>query len=80
MFTGIVEEVGTVERLETRAAGLRLRCREVRADLKPGASIAVNGVCLTAVEIGPEVFVAASRRSAWRRTVTGIFNFLSFSF
>src|ERR1700734_3844923 len=48
MFTGIIEEVGTVA-----AAGHRMRieCRLVLEDIKEGASIAVNGVCLTAVEI-----------------------------
>ena len=53
MFTGIVEEVGTV-----MAAGhrLRLQCRLVLEDIQEGASIAVNGVCLTAVEIQPDGF------------------------
>ncbi|MGO9258053.1 MAG: riboflavin synthase [Bryobacteraceae bacterium] len=53
MFTGIVEELGTVESLETRAAGSRLkvRCSTVMSDLTEGASIAVNGVCLTVVGI-----------------------------
>jgi riboflavin synthase len=55
MFTGIVEELGTVESLEARAAGSRLkvRCSTVMSDLTEGASIAVNGVCLTAVGIVP---------------------------
>jgi riboflavin synthase len=46
LFTGIVEEVGSVA-----AAGhkLRINCRTVLTDAKPGASIAVNGVCLTVV-------------------------------
>jgi riboflavin synthase len=53
VFTGIVEEVGTV-----MAAGhrLRLQCRLVLEDIQEGASIAVNGVCLTAVEIQPDGF------------------------
>jgi riboflavin synthase len=53
MFTGIVEEVGTVA-----AAGhrMRIQCRLVLEDIKEGASIAVNGVCLTAVEIQPDGF------------------------
>jgi len=55
MFTGIVEELGTVERTGAR---LQVRCREVLAGLKLGSSIAVNGVCLTAVEAGPEAFGA----------------------
>jgi riboflavin synthase len=51
VFTGIIEELGTVEALTMQTAGarLRVRCTRVLADLKPGASIAVNGVCLTAV-------------------------------
>jgi len=60
MFTGIVEELGTVEALETRPAGARLkvRCAAVLADLGAGASIAVNGVCLTAVDLAPDSFSA----------------------
>src|SRR5581483_8197282 len=53
MFTGIVEEVGAVESPGTR---MQIRCQKVLEDLKPGGSIAVNGVCLTAVEIGPDGF------------------------
>jgi len=60
MFTGIIEELGTVEALETRPAGARLkvRCAVVTADMTIGASIAVNGVCLTAVEAGRGFFSA----------------------
>jgi riboflavin synthase len=62
MFTGIVEELGIVAALERTAgqagARLRVRCRKVREDLQEGASIAVNGVCLTAVSITPDSFHA----------------------
>jgi riboflavin synthase len=60
MFTGIVEELGTVESVETRAAGARLkvRCSTVMQDMTEGASIAVNGVCLTAVNLQPGGFFA----------------------
>jgi riboflavin synthase len=60
MFTGIVEEVGTVAALEPRQSGARLciRCRDVLEDLREGASIAVNGVCLTAVTISDASFEA----------------------
>ena len=60
MFTGIVEELGTVAALEPRATGarLRLRCAEVLGDLSEGASIAVNGVCLTALGIDKGSFSA----------------------
>jgi riboflavin synthase len=60
MFTGIIEELGTVEAFETRPAGarLRVRCAVVMEDLAVGSSIAVNGVCLTAIEPRPGSFAA----------------------
>jgi riboflavin synthase len=47
MFTGIIEEVGSVHRPGTR---LEIECAKVGADSGPGASIAVSGVCLTVVD------------------------------
>jgi riboflavin synthase len=60
MFTGIIEELGTVESLEPRSAGARLRVKgsHVLEDLAEGASIAVNGVCLTAVDLRADSFAA----------------------
>jgi riboflavin synthase len=60
VFTGIVEELGTIEAFERHKNGARLsiRCSHVLSDLTPGASIAVNGVCLTAVEVGSTGFSA----------------------
>lgn len=60
MFTGIIEETGAVARIDTLAAGARLeiRCRAVLADATSGSSIAVNGVCLTAVSFTPASFSA----------------------
>lgn len=55
MFTGIIEEIGTVA---APAPRLVIRCAAVLGDLVPGASIAVNGVCLTAVAVGPDSFTA----------------------
>lgn len=55
MFTGIVEELGTVVRAGKR---LEVRCAVVRSDLAVGASIAVNGVCLTAVAMTQDGFAA----------------------
>ena len=55
MFTGIVEELGTVVTGGTR---LEVRCVLVRSDLSIGASIAVNGVCLTAVALTETGFIA----------------------
>ena len=60
MFTGIIEELGAVESIETPGAGARLnvQCRTVMEDMTEGASIAVNGVCLTAVDLRPDSFSA----------------------
>jgi riboflavin synthase len=60
MFTGIIEELGTVESFEPRSAGARLRisCALVMSDLTEGSSIAVNGVCLTATSVNPDSFAA----------------------
>jgi len=60
MFTGIVEELGTVAEIEKLQAGarLRVRCSTVLSDLAIGASIAVNGVCLTAVSVDESGFAA----------------------
>ena len=60
MFTGIIEELGAVESVQTRSAGARLkvRCSKVMEDMTEGASIAVNGVCLTAVDLRPDSFQA----------------------
>src|SRR5437660_9680729 len=50
MFTGIVEELGEVR--ERNGARLAVACRTVSGDTPLGASLAVNGVCLTVVERG----------------------------
>jgi riboflavin synthase len=55
MFTGIVEELGTVR---TSGAKLEIGCSIVLSDLAIGASIAVNGVCLTAVAVTQHGFAA----------------------
>jgi riboflavin synthase len=54
MFTGIVEELGTVEAVERQSDAVRLTVRadEVLADSAPGDSISVNGCCLTVVSTG----------------------------
>jgi riboflavin synthase len=73
MFTGIVEELGTVSALEAQAQGARLtvRCAVVREDLREGASIAVNGVCLTAVDLRPDSFPADLAPETLRLTNLG---------
>jgi riboflavin synthase len=55
MFTGIIEELGKVE---VAGALLSIGCSRVLSDLTIGASIAVNGVCLTAVNVRSDGFSA----------------------
>jgi riboflavin synthase len=74
MFTGIVEELGTVEALdllEGDAARLTIRGPKVTEDAKHGDSIAVNGCCLTVVETGDGTFTADVMRETLQRTSLG---------
>jgi riboflavin synthase len=68
MFTGIIEELGTVEAPGPR---LTVRCETVMADMAEGASIAVNGVCLTAVDPRPGRFSADLAPETLRRSNLG---------
>ncbi|MDQ3632740.1 MAG: riboflavin synthase [Actinomycetota bacterium] len=59
MFTGLVEDLGTVETVETTPDGARLTVgTRLAAQLGAGDSVAVNGVCLTAVELTAGAFAA----------------------
>jgi riboflavin synthase len=73
MFTGIVEELGTVESMVARSAGARLKvcCSTVTEDMTVGASIAVNGVCLTAVDPLSGSFTADLAPETLRRSNLG---------
>jgi riboflavin synthase len=73
MFTGIIEETGAVASLDRHAAGAKLTVRAglVLSDLEIGGSIAVNGVCLTAVEITPQSFSADLSPETLERTNLG---------
>ena len=73
MFTGIVEHVGRVESLERAPEGGRLKIRapEVTATLQMANSIAVNGCCLTVVEVKDEVFAANLSGETLLRTAFG---------
>jgi riboflavin synthase len=70
MFTGIVEEVGRVTRIEQRGENRRITVAavDVAKGLKTGDSIAVSGVCLTAIDIGPGSFCADLAPETWART------------
>ena len=72
MFTGLVADKGTVEAREQRAEGVRLRVRTgLAADLSPGDSVAVNGVCLTAVDASASGFEADVVAETLRRSSLG---------
>jgi riboflavin synthase len=73
MFTGIIQELGSVISLEQNSAGARLtvQCQEVLTDAKIGASIAVNGACLTAVQITAGAFSADLAPETLKRTNLG---------
>ncbi|HEX5543390.1 MAG TPA: riboflavin synthase [Micromonospora sp.] len=74
MFTGIVEELGEVVRLtetEADSALLAVRGPKVTSDARHGDSIAVNGVCLTVVEVTEGVFTADVMGETLRRSSLG---------
>jgi riboflavin synthase len=73
MFTGIVEELGTVAELLDQGDAVRLRVRGPRvvADVASGDSIAVNGCCLTVVEADGDHFTADVMRESLVRTSLG---------
>ena len=70
MFTGIIEEVGKVRKIAQAAGNRRiyLDAKDAPRELKVGNSVAVSGVCLTAVEIGPDFFAADLAEETWTRT------------
>jgi riboflavin synthase len=76
LFTGIIEELGAVESLQRHKNGARLSiaCSGVLSDLTQGASIAVNGVCLTAVDVRPNGFSADLSPETLERSTLGHLN------
>jgi riboflavin synthase len=70
MFTGIIEEVGRITRIEQRSENRRVNiaANNVLRELKSGDSVAVSGVCLTAVSIKPGSFGADLAPETWART------------
>jgi riboflavin synthase len=75
MFTGIVEEVGTVRAAEPLDGGRRITVGAGRVldGLMPGDSIAVNGVCQTVVALTGEAFVVEAIGTTLSRTTLGEF-------
>ena len=73
MFTGIVEELGSVRSIEERGENARIviSATVVTKGTNHGDSIAVNGVCLTALDIQPDSFAADVSRETLQRSTLG---------
>lgn len=70
MFTGIIEEVGRITRIEQRGENRRITisASNTSHELRTGNSVAVSGVCLTALDIKPGSFCADLAPETWVRT------------
>lgn len=73
MFTGLVEEIGRVEKLQVQGDAVRLSiaATTVLGDAQLGDSIAVNGVCLTVAELGENAFTADVMQESLNRSALG---------
>jgi riboflavin synthase len=72
MFTGLVQDLGSVRAVEREPAGSRIEVRTALAtELSEGDSIAVNGVCLTAVSVEDGAFRADVMAETLRRSSLG---------
>lgn len=73
MFTGLIEEKGKILRSSSMSSGLQLTVEAplVSSDVKLGDSVAVNGVCLTAVEISPPLLAFDVVRETAERSTLG---------
>ena len=73
MFTGIIEELGSVRSIEERGENARIVivARIVTEGTNHGDSISVNGVCLTALDIAPDSFAADVSRETLSRSTLG---------
>ena len=70
IFTGLVEEMGKVLSITSgdKSVQLKIQCKKVLENAKLGDSIATNGTCLTAIEIGSDYFVADCMHETIKRT------------
>jgi riboflavin synthase len=77
MFTGIIEEVGSVREVVPFASGRRITIdgRAVLADLQPGHSIAIDGVCQTVIAKDAHGFTVETIATTLSRTTFGLLRF-----
>lgn len=73
MFTGIIEEIGTVKSIikGAKSAQLAIKAHHIFTDLKLGDSVAVNGVCLTVSKLNGDIFEADTMAETLNRTDLG---------
>jgi riboflavin synthase len=71
MFTGLVQDVGTIEQVRVTPVGRELHVRCRYDDLVDGESLAINGACLTVREHGPGWLTAAAVTTTLERTTIG---------
>ncbi|HWA53369.1 MAG TPA: riboflavin synthase [Solirubrobacterales bacterium] len=72
MFTGLVEDLGTIESLESGADGARIRiATRLAGEIGEGDSVAVNGVCLTATAVDADGFATEAMNQTLRVTALG---------
>ena len=71
MFTGIIEEVGSITNIQTKGENRRITiaAENTSKELQEGHSVAVSGVCLTALDVKPGVFSADLAPETWARTL-----------
>jgi riboflavin synthase len=74
VFTGLIDDVGTIAQISTTEAGREFRIECSYRDLADGESIAVNGACLTVREHGTEWFTAAAVATTLDRTTMADWN------
>lgn len=70
MFTGIIEEIGKVERIQkdSRNCKLSIKASKILTDIHLGNSIAVNGICLTVTRFNHQSFTVDVMNETWSRT------------
>ena len=73
MFTGIIEEIGSVKRVSVggKSGSIEIAAKKVLEGTKIGDSIAVNGVCLTVTSLGSSSFTADVMAETLRRSSLG---------
>ncbi|HCQ89567.1 MULTISPECIES: riboflavin synthase [unclassified Clostridium] len=73
MFTGIIEEIGTIKSVRngSKSSILTIECKEILEDTKIGDSIAVNGVCLTVTDMAKDGFTADVMSETMNRSTLG---------